>query len=156
METRRMKAGRKAGTYGGTRRFILRFISENGNHVRRDQLFDMVLEKTDVGTRQGVKYHVDDLLKTGKMTEDQEGYLRLAEPVSPNPLESWRIMGIPLSISFLWISLMEQNMFFTVASATFMLYAFTVAISELLFYYRLKIKIPLIRAVRDLLQKLRR
>ena len=146
------KGPKNVGAYG-TRLFIIKWLNVHGNLVKREDLVEAVMREREVGSRQAVTYHIDNMLKSGDMAEDGD-YLHLTDPAVPDPFESWKMVGIPLSLSSLLISVLNQNMIFVLLSVVFVCYAFAVTTVELLTYYRLKVRNPIKIVLSKLRQKL--
>jgi len=122
--------------HGRSTRFLVHsYISEHGNKVEKERLIDFVMSKQNLKTRKSVLYHLGKMLEA-KVLRENGLYLSLEDPLTPSPLESWRIIGIPLSTSLLIISFLEQNTVFMIGSFIFTVYSFAICFEELVFYYR--------------------
>lgn len=125
----------------GTRRLIIQYISQNGNQTSREELTDYVMKTRNLQFRSAVKYHIESLIRNGDMVEEDD-FLKLVSPIKPSPVESWRLVGIPLGTAFVLMSLVEGSLVFTVSSVIFLAYSLAITVEEVAYYYRLRVKAP--------------
>lgn len=131
--------------HGSTRLFIIDTIAKNGNSINSEDLIEKVMATTSL-QRQSVRKQLSRMMKKGEILRNGNNLsLQTPTEVIPheNPIESWTIVGIPISLVFLSISLIfpsigmsQNNLTFQLSSVAFTAYAVAVKLREIVTYLR--------------------
>lgn len=124
--------------HSSTRLFIIDTISKNGNKINTEDLIDKAMAATKI-QRQSIRKQLLRMIEKGELLKNgNEVSLVSPTEVIPleNPLESWTIIGIPLSLVFLLISLTQNNLFFQLASIVFTLYAVVIKTKDIVAFLK--------------------
>jgi hypothetical protein len=124
------------GYHSKTRLFIIDCISKNGNHINKEDLIEKVVNQFQI-QRQSVRWHLRNMLLRNEITINTSN-ISLKDPVNliPSPFESWRIIGIPISIVLLLISFSEKNQIATIIATAFTTYSFAIHIPNFITYFK--------------------
>jgi len=132
------RLGQRVEPYG-TRKVIIDLLFHHAL-MREEDLITEACRKAKV-TVDNVKKRLNDLKTTGEIKE-KYGYVWLNE--IPHPLTSWRLIGIPFSLAFLFISLTWMITPFVLTSVAFTIYSVAINVDDMIRFYNHKIKSPIL------------